>query len=570
MNLTSFLLTLLILDTLTKKIYTKRGVGNFIKVSKGKSIFLTFSFLLLGSTKTASAADYYVSLGGSDLNSGSISSPFKTISKGIAVAQDGDTLFIKSGTHNLNGYSTTLNKSISLIGDDKYTTVLTNGNGFKLIKGITIKNLTFSNFNNIIFQIFVGSGQMFSDFYVENSIFRDSVGFVYDNTSLGSLTNIKILNSHFENIISSANTYVVRLSSGSEISNVLIDGNMFRNIKTTGLTNKTEVLHLGDQLENYQSRFHHITVSNNQFDTIVAAVGPLNGNIEGHALLGYGSYFTVHNNSIIGLNEGSDHEAIYLKATNSVISENFIDGGDGGLINKNNGASITIKGENSDNNKIIGNKIVSSSSASGTGILVEKGSYEISNNYIKLPTGWWGVYPCCSTASQKVLLSNNYIETQGNSSNFYLVENGEISNNALISYSGDPIRLSSSALITVYNNKTCKGGSCASLLPSNSSCQNTGNYCVLSCDRNRIYGYDASCIQGVCCDTKSYTQTATVSTAIIKQGDANNDDKINELDYSIWLKFYRQIFKGFTYGDFNDNGIVDGVDYVIWLNNFNK
>ncbi len=51
-------------------------------------------------------------------------------------------------------------------------------------------------------------------------------------------------------------------------------------------------------------------------------------------------------------------------------------------------------------------------------------------------------------------------------------------------------------------------------------------------------------------------------------GDANNDGKIDGLDYVVWLTHYNTNASGAQNGDFNNNGRVDGLDYVIWLNNY--
>ena len=68
------------------------------------------------------------------------------------------------------------------------------------------------------------------------------------------------------------------------------------------------------------------------------------------------------------------------------------------------------------------------------------------------------------------------------------------------------------------------------------------------------------------------TKTPTPSpTPTGKPGDANGDNKVDGVDYVIWLNHYNQtITGGATVGDFNTSGIVDGVDYVVWLNNFGK
>lgn len=54
-------------------------------------------------------------------------------------------------------------------------------------------------------------------------------------------------------------------------------------------------------------------------------------------------------------------------------------------------------------------------------------------------------------------------------------------------------------------------------------------------------------------------------------GDANNDGKVDGLDYVIWLNNYdREGVSGHQNGDFDNNGKVDGVDYVLWLTNYNS
>ena len=59
-------------------------------------------------------------------------------------------------------------------------------------------------------------------------------------------------------------------------------------------------------------------------------------------------------------------------------------------------------------------------------------------------------------------------------------------------------------------------------------------------------------------------------TPTSKSGDANNDLKVDGLDYIVWLGNYNKQIQGIVNGDFNNNGIVDGLDYIIWLNNYNK
>lgn len=51
-------------------------------------------------------------------------------------------------------------------------------------------------------------------------------------------------------------------------------------------------------------------------------------------------------------------------------------------------------------------------------------------------------------------------------------------------------------------------------------------------------------------------------------GDANNDGRVDGVDYVVWLNnFNNDTTGGPSQGDFNNDGRVDGVDYVVWINN---
>jgi hypothetical protein len=51
-------------------------------------------------------------------------------------------------------------------------------------------------------------------------------------------------------------------------------------------------------------------------------------------------------------------------------------------------------------------------------------------------------------------------------------------------------------------------------------------------------------------------------------GDANNDGKVDGIDYIFWLNNYGRT--GANAADFNQDLKVDGIDYVIWFNNYGK
>src|SRR3989344_3655315 len=64
--------------------------------------------------------------------------------------------------------------------------------------------------------------------------------------------------------------------------------------------------------------------------------------------------------------------------------------------------------------------------------------------------------------------------------------------------------------------------------------------------------------------------TLSVSPALASvAGDANNDGKVDGLDYVIWLTNYGTPgISGPSVGDFNSDSNVDGIDYVTWLTNY--
>lgn len=66
------------------------------------------------------------------------------------------------------------------------------------------------------------------------------------------------------------------------------------------------------------------------------------------------------------------------------------------------------------------------------------------------------------------------------------------------------------------------------------------------------------------------TPANPTNAPVAKPGDANGDNKVDGLDYVIWLNNYNKTISGSNNGDFNNNNKVDGVDYVIWLNNYGK
>lgn len=50
--------------------------------------------------------------------------------------------------------------------------------------------------------------------------------------------------------------------------------------------------------------------------------------------------------------------------------------------------------------------------------------------------------------------------------------------------------------------------------------------------------------------------------------DANNDGKVDGIDFTIWLKNYNKNLTGPSFGDFNNDNVVNQADYLTWLNSY--
>jgi hypothetical protein len=73
-------------------------------VVRGFNRFGLLSIALIACGGMLSAATYYINPSGSDSNSGSSSSPYRTIAKGVSVAGPGDTILLQDGTYGNEGH----------------------------------------------------------------------------------------------------------------------------------------------------------------------------------------------------------------------------------------------------------------------------------------------------------------------------------------------------------------------------------------------------------------------------------------------------------------------------------
>ena len=299
--------------------------------------------LLVCSQTLAMAITYYVAPHGNDENPGTQTAPFRTVPQGLARAGPGDTVFIESGTYDLAGFATTVDHALTLTGEDKSSTVLTNGGTLTFSKSLTVENVTFRNWRSTVLKPSAPEGRLLDGVVVRNCIFENLASAINAGKEpRGVITNVKIANCEFRNMEGNG-VAAISIAYGV-ISNVQVTDNTFRNLKST--TKGCSAVVVGSNATRATTK--DILISENEMDTIwgptvvVDGAGP-----EVHGILAYGTNVRILKNIVRNLNAGTDHEAIYMKASHSVIGDNVVENcGSGG-----GGADITSKGgEASDGN----------------------------------------------------------------------------------------------------------------------------------------------------------------------------------------------------------------------------
>ena len=190
----------------------------------------------IGAYTSADRVDYYVSVDGSDENSGKDAKPFKTIQHALSVLQSGDFLFIKEGSYaepikvvgrsnitimNYQDDKPVLNGQIT-IQDSNSISV----GGFALNKSVVIDNskkvkVTNMDINNGHIVVVPGSGACTDEYEISSCIIHDFGGdgaiLIYNGKN-GSI---------FNNVV--YNTKQALLFEGSEAVNNKIYNNTFYN-----------------------------------------------------------------------------------------------------------------------------------------------------------------------------------------------------------------------------------------------------------------------------------------------------------------------------------------------------
>jgi len=440
------------------------------------------------------AVTYYVSESGNDSAPGTKVQPFQTVRKGIDSTGDGDTVFISSGTYDLSGYSADIMHSLSLIGEDKANTILTNGGTLTFHDSLTVKNLKFFDYSGTVFHPLARSGETIDGVIFDNCIFEDVEGAIVSQDASGVIKNVHISNCDFLNIISETwSAYAINIYHGI-ITDINIINNSFENI-ITGNSRKNAIAILIGSNEN-EDTTEDIYIKNNYMNHIVAGIGGEYDDIEGHGILAYGKNINILDNTVIDLNNANDHEAIYIKGTYSTIANNVIHNGG----SKGDAGDICIKGWNNVEDLVYGNRITGD--YGGAGIYIEYTEARVENNYINKKSG----HGILTWENPELIITNNHIEVKENGIYLLGTDDGEVSNNLVISYDGDTINLQSSSNMDVFGNIECTGQDCSDLIPPNPACQNLGYLCCASCKSGNHVQYDSTCLeQRKCCDECAVT-----------------------------------------------------------------
>ena len=500
------------------------------------SVTVGLCFLACSSyvNEPSAAATYYVAPTGSDSNPGTEDLPFATVQQGIEAADDGDTVFIRNGTYDLELLAATVTENISLIGESREDTIITNGRRLMFQTGFAARNLTFRDFDSTgfdyaVFALYAPEGSSIDGVYLEDLIVENVPSFVYTLDSAGDITNVNIVDCEVSDLNSAWSVNGIYLDTSGTLSDITITGNSLTNVYTTDETRDAFGIVIGSDAhynDRKVPRPERITIENNTLDGLAGGTEPnIYYDAQARGILVYGDDITINRNTVTNiLPPSTAHNAIYIKGSNSHITNNIVHNGGSAKATPDVGSGdITIKGPDNQANVISGNRITSDYDAPGIGIYTT-GEVEISNNYLQKTSGYFGIYSY-DLAGKSLAIIDNYIEIGANDGVAIRIseaDRGEIAYNAVIHYEGEAVFLGSSVNVDVHDNVICEGYDCGVIIPPRPTCQNQGYLCCETCLGDAHPDYDDSCVDGCrCCaacgDTEpvpSPTRTDLPPTAV--------------------------------------------------------
>jgi hypothetical protein len=367
---------------------------------------------------------WYVAPRGSDIATGDISHPFKTIQHGVNVAQPGDTVYVRGGTYNKQVQmvrSGTAGSPITIAGYPGETAII-DGTGISLSSGrglIHVYMFKYLTFKNLV---------------IKNSAMH-GISTEWD-CGPSPPSDIIVYGCTFQNIAySGVNFWQEYVNPNPQITNILISHCIFKNIQTShssgecatfvGCKDSTfeyntmtniHKIGVGFSTDNSNCLIDHNTIDATDTSTESAGIYVDGGQHDGAE----SSYLTVSNNFVYGNRQGigfcneigSTTTLHHLTIVNNVV---YITGGYSGIVQFNNNGltthyyDITIKY----------NTIYTTGSGSNCIGIASKDSYihnlVIANNILVGGSGTDSELSCgfSSTNSQFKRTNNLYYSTSG-------------------------------------------------------------------------------------------------------------------------------------------------------------
>ncbi|HIH29388.1 MAG TPA: PKD domain-containing protein [Thermoplasmata archaeon] len=302
---------------------TKRSI--FVVVSLGFLLLNGLSVLYLTEYSNAAGREIYVDDSFSYPRDGSAEHPLRTIAEAINLANDGDTVYVFSGTYN---ESIVINKRISLIGGiDDEPSVISRGADVKYLIEVTADYVT-----------------------VENFIIQDPNRFI--SSQYGALVHVTSNNVVIQqNNISDCNLWGIYLDSSDDN---MISGNIINDTKgvfvsssNNNVFSSNNISNSSDAGLNIRSSMRNILYENyltlNTYGVYIKDCS--NTNITQNTFKKndfHGIYLTADTADVIRQNDFINNtvSGITLDSTNCVIAENIFDHGQVGISLQRTGCQI--------------------------------------------------------------------------------------------------------------------------------------------------------------------------------------------------------------------------------------
>ncbi len=318
-----------------------------------------------------------------------VPSDYPTIQQAINAAGGGDTVLVHNGTY---FERIVVNKSISLVGEDRDTTIVDGGGNGTVVKvekdGVKISGLTLTN---------AGYGLVWTDYSgiklagvlnstIENTSIRDSsAGINLLNSSDIKIHNSSISGNHFGVVMQASNGTVMR-DNNLAFNNVMISGRRGSNLKVFG-DSMPSFIHDIDSSNSVDGKPIYYMVNQQDREVpsdggFVALVGSVNMSVQNSHLQGL--LIANTNNSLVQTvsisNSSVGIEMLFSnsnKIANSTIQSNdwgilLVDSHDNSLIGNSISEStnwgIGLGGPNGSDDNLIQDNLITDNSRYGVDV----------------------------------------------------------------------------------------------------------------------------------------------------------------------------------------------------------